>query len=125
MSQTNIESMLDEKRVFEPPFARRDNAHVRSMEQYRELCSRADEDPEGFWAERAVKLLDWFRPFDSVLDADMQQADIRWFSGGRLNVAYNCIDRHLTRGKTQQGGNHLAGRAGRGRACVHVSDAAR
>ncbi|ABB40001.1 acetate/CoA ligase [Oleidesulfovibrio alaskensis G20] len=99
MSQTNIESMLDEKRVFEPPFARRDNAHVRSMEQYRELCSRADEDPEGFWAERAVKLLDWFRPFDSVLDADMQQADIRWFSGGRLNVAYNCIDRHLTRGR--------------------------
>ncbi|MFV0423676.1 acetate--CoA ligase [Oleidesulfovibrio sp.] len=99
MSQTNIESMLDEKRHFEPPFAGRETAHVRSIEEYQALYKQADEDPEGFWGKRATDLLDWFQPFDRVLDADMHKPDIKWFTGGKLNVSYNCIDRHLTRGR--------------------------
>ena len=53
------------------------------------------EQPEVFWAEQADKFLDWYQPWDRVSDVDLKSADIKWFSGGKLNVSYNCIDRHL------------------------------
>jgi acetyl-CoA synthetase len=53
------------------------------------------EQPEVFWAEQADKFLDWYQPWDHVSDVDLKSADIKWFSGGKLNVSYNCIDRHL------------------------------
>ncbi|MCC6350466.1 MAG: acetate--CoA ligase [Candidatus Eisenbacteria bacterium] len=70
------------------------NAHIRSMEQYRQLYRRSIEDPAGFWAEQA-RLLDWFHPWNTVLDADHDEIDFAWFSGGRLNACFNCVDRHL------------------------------
>ncbi len=99
MSRENIESMLDETRCFEPPVAGRDTAYVRSLDEYRTLCKEATDAPEAFWGRRAEELVDWFRPFGTVLQADMQTPDIQWFTGGKLNVSYNCIDRHLTRGR--------------------------
>jgi len=69
-------------------------AHVNSLEQYNEMYRRSLEDPEGFWREQAA-ILDWFYPPRTVLDVDMEEVDFAWYSGGRLNACYNCVDRHL------------------------------
>jgi acetyl-CoA synthetase len=69
-------------------------AQVNSLEQYRELYRRSLADPEGFWREQAGQL-EWFHPPRAVFDADPQEVDFAWFSGGRLNACYNCVDRHL------------------------------
>ncbi|HSL83201.1 MAG TPA: acetyl-coenzyme A synthetase N-terminal domain-containing protein, partial [Thermoanaerobaculia bacterium] len=71
-----------------------ERAHVGSMETYRELYRRSLADPEGFWRDQA-ELLTWFHPFHTVLDADPDEVDFSWFSGGRLNACFNCVDRHL------------------------------
>jgi acetyl-CoA synthetase len=84
--------VLDEKAV-PPPEEFRKRARVRSLEQYREMYERAEREPEAFWGERA-KLIDWFEPPTKVLEWDLPHA--KWFTGGKLNVAYNCLDRHLT-----------------------------
>ncbi len=92
MAETNIESQLQEKRVFppSPEFSR--NAHIQSPEAYEAICRRAAEDPEGFWAGIASQL-HWFEPWKKVLEWDMPFA--KWFVGGKTNISYNCIDRHL------------------------------
>jgi acetyl-CoA synthetase len=59
------------------------------------MYRRSIEDPEGFWAEQAERFIDWFRPWDRVMESDFREPRIRWFDGGQLNVSYNCIDRHL------------------------------
>jgi len=72
-----------------------------NAEQYEEMYKRSVEDPAGFWGEQAENYLTWFEKWDTVLDWSFKQDDlhINWFKGGRLNVAYNCLDRHLdTRG---------------------------
>jgi len=72
----------------------RDRAHVKSMNEYAQVYARSLEDPAGFWAEQA-NALEWFHPWNTVLDADYEEIDFAWFSGGRLNACYNCVDRHL------------------------------
>lgn len=65
--------------------------------QYQEMYQRSVQDPEGFWAEQAQEYLTWFKPWDKVLDWSFGEDDlhIEWFKGGKLNVSYNCLDRHL------------------------------
>ena len=63
--------------------------------QYNAMYQRSVDDPEGFWAEQATEFLTWFKPWEKVLDYDFNKANIRWFEGGKLNVSYNCLDRHL------------------------------
>ena len=63
--------------------------------QYQAMYQRSVDDPEGFWAEQAQAFLDWQKPWDKVSDWDYHKAHIRWFEGGKLNVAENCLDRHL------------------------------
>lgn len=82
--------------LFEPPATPR--AHVAGMAAYEELYRRADRDPEGYWAGRAKELISWSRPWDKVMDCDMDAARIGWFTGGRLNVSHNCLDRHMKKG---------------------------
>jgi acetyl-CoA synthetase len=89
---TDIESVLNESRVFHPPAPFRQAAHVKSLDEYRELYQRSVDDPEGFWAEQA-EALHWQRKWDRVLD--WQPPFARWFVGGRLNLSENCLDRHL------------------------------
>ena len=93
MAETNIESQLNEQRVFppSPEFSR--NAHIQSLEAYESMFRRAAEDPEGFWSEIASQL-HWFEPWKKVLEWDMPFA--KWFVGGKTNISYNCIDRHLS-----------------------------
>src|SRR5438128_12524332 len=67
--------------------------------QYREWYQRSLHDPEGFWADQAQQFISWFAPWDKVLSGGFDRCDVRWFQGGKLNAAYNCLDRHLaTRG---------------------------
>jgi acetyl-CoA synthetase len=76
----------------------RDRAWIPSIEEYRRLHRLSLDNPEWFWGEQA-KTLDWFHPWTTVLDADYEEVDFTWYSGGRLNACYNCVDRHLhTRG---------------------------
>ncbi|BBL75025.1 acetate--CoA ligase [Methylomagnum ishizawai] len=62
---------------------------------YRDTYARSIQDPEGFWAEQAGRFATWFEPWNHVSRVDYQTAQIRWFEGGKLNVSYNCLDRHL------------------------------
>ena len=88
----SIEALLQEDRSFPPPEEFRKNANIADPKVYEE----AERDPEGFWAKFAEEL-HWFRKWDTVLDWDPPHA--KWFIGGKLNVSYNCIDRHLTSGR--------------------------
>ncbi len=72
----------------------RNRAYIQSMEEYNRLYRLSMDNPEWFWGEQA-KTLTWFHPWTSVLDADYEEADFAWFSGGRLNACFNCVDRHL------------------------------
>jgi len=62
---------------------------------YQKLYRESLDDAEGFWAARAEEFLDWYEPWQNVLDWDFHEARIRWFEGGKLNVCHNCVDRHL------------------------------
>ncbi|MBI5607473.1 MAG: acetate--CoA ligase [Deltaproteobacteria bacterium] len=72
----------------------REGAHLRSMAEYQRLYRLSMDNPEWFWAEQA-KTITWFHPWTNVLDADYEEVDFAWYSGGRLNACYNCVDRHL------------------------------
>jgi acetyl-CoA synthetase len=92
--EKTITSMMEEKRLFKPPKQLSQSAYIKSMEDYREIYQRSIDDPEGFWGELAEQL-DWYKKWDKVLVADFENAKHEWFVGGKLNVSYNCIDRHL------------------------------
>lgn len=83
-----IEALLDEERTFPPSLEFTAAANVSDDAIYDE----AEADPEAYWAGHAEKL-DWFEKWESVLEWDPPFA--KWFSGGKINVSYNCIDRHL------------------------------
>jgi acetyl-CoA synthetase len=94
---SQVESMYAEKRVFDPPEEFVAKAHIKSMEEYKELFKRSIEDPQGFWTEMAEKHLDWFKKWDGPAEEYSFKDDIylRYFAGGKLNASYNCLDRHL------------------------------
>jgi len=89
-----ITSMMEEKRVFKPPEELSKGAYIKSLDEYREVYQRSVDDPEGFWGEIAEQL-DWYKKWDKVLVEDFKEAKHEWFVGGKLNVCYNCVDRHL------------------------------
>ena len=70
------------------------DAHI-NAEQYQAMYKRSIEDPEGFWSEMANEFLSWDQPWNEVVSYDFIKGEAAWFSGGKLNVSYNCIDRHL------------------------------
>jgi len=92
-TSTEITSVLTDGRVFQPPpeFSRR--AHIKSMEQYRELAAQAERDPEGYWGARGKEEIYWKTPFQKVLEWKPPFA--KWYLGGTTNLSYNCLDRHL------------------------------
>ncbi len=92
-STTNIESILQEQRVFQPPTDLAEQAHIKSFEELEQLRAEASADPERFWA-RMAKELDWFKPWDEVLEWEVPHS--KWFSGGKINISHNCLDRHLS-----------------------------
>ena len=71
-----------------------ENAHIKSLAEYKEMYRRSVEEPADFWREMAG-IVDWFAPPRNIMDVDMEEVDFSWFGGGRLNACYNCVDRHL------------------------------
>ena len=96
----DIESLLKEKRVFKPSaeFSRAANWNKKTAREHRALGAKS---PERFWAKMAKENVSWFTPWKKVLDWKPPFA--KWFVGGKTNVSYNCLDRHLDP-KTSPGG---------------------
>ena len=69
-------------------------AHI-DRDRYQEMYQRSVSDPDAFWAEQADIFVDWFTTWNTVSDWNYHTGEISWFAGATLNVAYNCIDRHL------------------------------
>jgi acetyl-CoA synthetase len=88
---TNLDSSLRENRVFAPPAEFAAKAHIKSVAEYEAMYRRSVEQPDQFWAE-AAKELDWFAPWTKVIEGEAQHA--KWFINGKLNLSYNCVDRH-------------------------------
>ncbi|MBV9216488.1 MAG: acetate--CoA ligase, partial [Acidobacteria bacterium] len=90
--RTEIESILNEDRVFLPPAEFAAGAHVKSFEEYERLYEEAAADVPAFWAKQAESL-DWFKKWDKTLEWNEPFA--KWFVGGKINISHNCLDRHL------------------------------
>jgi acetyl-CoA synthetase len=90
-----ITSMMEEKRVFRCPEDFRQKAAISSMESYKALYNWSVADPEGFWSDVAEQLV-WYKKWDKFLEYDFKDSpEVRYFTGGKINVSYNCLDRHL------------------------------
>ncbi len=84
-------------KVFDIPKDLQKNALVKSMDEYEAMYKRSIEDPEGFWGKMAEENIDFYKKWDKVLDYDWGDAmRNEWFKGAKLNVSYNCLDRHIT-----------------------------
>ena len=87
----DLDSTLREFRVFPPPPEFSAKAYIKSLEEYETLYKQSIDDPEAFWAG-AAEDLHWFKRWDKVLDWNLPHA--KWFVGGKINLSYNCVDRH-------------------------------
>jgi acetyl-CoA synthetase len=92
VSQVNIDSILQESRVFPPSPEFASKAHIKSLEEYERIYNEAKADPEKFWGGIAEEL-HWFKKWDKVLEWNAPWA--KWFVGGQINMSYNCLDRHV------------------------------
>ncbi len=81
------------KKMFNDPL-------IKNMCEYKELVEKFEEDYEGTWASFADEKIDWFKPYDKILD-ESNAPFYKWFSGGTLNVAHQCVDRHLDTNKNK------------------------
>ena len=89
---------MSESKIYPVPEQFAKTAHINS-EQYEAMYQQSIEDPDGFWAAQAKEFIDWTKDWDKVQEWNFDTGHIRWFEGGKLNVSYNCLDRHLdTRG---------------------------
>src|SRR5580692_3502775 len=95
----DLDSTLREFRVFPPPPEFSEKAHIKSLAEYETLYRQSIEDPEAFWAGVA-KDLHWFKPWDKVLEWNEPWA--KWFVGGKMNLSYNCVDRHALGARAQK-----------------------
>ena len=95
-SSGQIDTVMQEKRVFPPPKEFAAQARIKSLEEYQELWDEAAADPPKFWADLAREELHWFEPFEQALV--WKEPFAQWFAGGKTNVSYNCLDRNLAAG---------------------------
>jgi acetyl-CoA synthetase len=101
-----IDALASENRTFPPSNAFKATALVAGPELYDE----ANADDEAFWARQASELVEWFEPWNTVLDWQLPYA--KWFEGGTLNVAHNCLDRHVNAGNGGRVAIHWEGEPG-------------
>jgi len=93
---------MSDQKLYQVPEALARSAHI-DRARYEQMYRRSIDDPEGFWAEQAERFVTWNKKWDKVWQWDFHTADIKWFEGAELNVAYNCLDRHL-----EQRGDQIA-----------------
>jgi acetyl-CoA synthetase len=98
---SNIESVLNESRVFEPSAEFVKQANISGMAAYKALCDEAERDFNGFWARLARENLVWHKPFTQVLD-ESNAPFYKWFADGELNASYNCLDVNLANGNADK-----------------------
>ncbi len=96
--KSTISSMMEETRKFPPSKEFVDQAYVKSREQYEKMWKESIENPEKFWGGVANDL-HWFKKWDTVNQENFAKADIKWFIGGKTNIAYNCLDYQIEKGK--------------------------
>jgi len=106
VAEPTIEAYYLEERTFPPPDEFRANALVSDESLYKE----ADADWEAFWARQAEELVTWFEPWHTVCEWELPFA--KWFVGGKLNVSYNCLDRHVEAGRGDRVAYHWEGEPG-------------
>ncbi|MEU9845466.1 acetyl-coenzyme A synthetase N-terminal domain-containing protein, partial [Actinomadura sp. NPDC048032] len=112
-SQETLSNLLQETRRFPPPADLAASANVKA-----DAYERADEDRLGFWAEQADRLA-WTKRWDDVLDWS-NPPFAKWFVGGELNVAYNCVDRHVEAGRGEKVAYHWEGEPGDSRTLTYA-----
>ncbi len=96
-SDIKIESVLQEDRIFPPSTEVTEKARIKGFHEYKKMVDYANSNPDDFWGNSAKEELHWFEPFNKVLDwSDPPFA--KWFVGGKTNISYNCLDRHLQNG---------------------------
>src|SRR5438046_840913 len=115
MSEPTIEAFYLEDRTFPPPEDFKAGALVRDTSLYDDAAT----DWQGFWARQAADLLDWFEDWDTILEWDLPFA--KWFVGGRLNVSYNCLDRHVEAGRGDRAAYHWEGEPGDTRTITYAA----
>ena len=86
--------------IFYPNQEQFPNSPIPNMEAYHSLVKEFENDYEGTWAKFANEKIDWFKPYDTILD-ESNAPFYKWFSGGELNVAHQCVDRHLATKKNK------------------------
>ncbi len=101
--KNSINNILEEKRVFSPSKEFSENANIKSFEELINLKKQSLDNPLKFWESFANSELDWFEPFQTVLERE-EKPFFKWFTEGKLNITYNCLDRHIKNGL----GNKLA-----------------
>jgi acetyl-CoA synthetase len=106
MSEPTIEDYYVEERTFPPS----DHFQANAIIADRSLYEEAEADRLGFWARQARELVTWFDDFETVLEWDLPFA--KWFVGGKLNVSYNCLDRHVEAGRGDKVAFHWEGEPG-------------
>ena len=99
--ESKMTDILNDIKVFKPNYRDAEKAHIPNMNVYKELYDNSVKDPDEFWAKQAERL-DWMKKWDTVSNNDFTKAQIKWFEGGRLNVSYNCLDRHIKAGYGNQ-----------------------
>ena len=96
-----IDSLMQEARIFEPPETAKRHAYIQSPEEYDRLYQESITFPEAFWGRQAQEHLDWFKPWDTILSYNLTTIGndkvpyVQWFNGGKLNLSFNCLDRHV------------------------------
>jgi len=101
------EASVTLKEIYRVPEAFRKNAYIKSYDEYKKMWKESIDNPNGFWGKVAEEYVTWFKKWDKVADYNygktVESLYIRWFTGAKLNVSYNCLDRHL-----EKRGNQVA-----------------
>jgi len=92
------ENKIMTDKIFNPKKEWSANAHFQNIEEYEKTYADSIADRDAFWAEKAERII-WSKKWDSVGEFDFINANIKWFEGGKLNMSYNCLDRHVEAGK--------------------------
>ncbi len=93
--------MSKDHKIYSPSADWTVNAHINSIDKYKEMYNKSIEDPDSFWSDIA-KRITWYKPWEKVRDFNFQNGEIKWFENGKLNVSYNCLDRHVESGNGEK-----------------------
>ena len=93
--------MSKDHKIYSPSAYWTVNAHINSLDKYKEMYNKSIEDPDAFWSDIA-KRITWYKPWEKVRDFNFQNGEIKWFENGKLNVSYNCLDRHVESGNGEK-----------------------